>query len=406
MADRSNLIPYQRFDLKDALRIIDAPFEDREFVDGGLMGACEGVLSAGATTFENVNDSTKLIRFTEMVLVGYKNVAVGNDRARGGLIHFIPTAPKQLQTSVNVVVFAGDMGAIWWRSDLVETDLENRRRWEAGFPNGRGIAMRTMRRGRVYFAVTTSFATPPTDGETWYRLARFDYTAAPTAPVVTFCHALDLGCELSPTIPAAKWLGQAMMANRDVATNKGRSYGLARAVATLAQVVMAIKDRDHAWDLQSGQIMTAGEEDLLARTYRGLKQLDDDLSVVEGVVAEHGGTLTNHAERLEALEARKRIVFTTTLRADGTTLFAGGDWITSGGGTVTATKTGTGVWSLVFSGPIDLSCVVWAKAADPVQLDMNVRAGQTNSTTCYVETYNGLGAAADLKCEVMVTGAF
>ncbi len=290
--DRPNVITLERLDLKDVLRIIDAPFEDRYLVDGGLMGACEGVLSAAEATFEDVDVGTKRLRFGEMVVAGYKNVAGAShaegvgDRAKGFLVHFVPTATKQLQTSVNIVAYAGFTGVVWWRPDLVETDLENRRRWEAGFPDGRAIAMRTMRRGRLFFTLTADFATPPGDGETWYRLCRFDYTDAPTAPTVQFCHAFDQGWESTdPGVGTSiHWLGQLMMAQHDAGDNDGRSYGIARALALLTNIILRIKSKTHTFDPITG-VITSSSATLVAIDHpRGLLELDNDLAAAEETI--------------------------------------------------------------------------------------------------------------------------
>ncbi len=290
--DRPNVISLERLDLKDLLRIIAAPFEDRYLVDGGLMGACEGVMSAAGATFEDVDVGTKRLTFGEMILAGYKNVAgaaneegVG-DRAKGMLVHFIPTSPKQLQTSVNIIGYSGSAGVVWWRPDLVETDLENRRRWEAGFPDGRAIAMRTMLRSRVFFSLTASFATPPGDGETWYRLCRFDYTDAPTAPTVQFCHAFDQGWEATGAGVGTSlhWLGQLMMAQHDVGDNDGRSYGIARALALLTNIILRIKSKTHTFDPITG-VITSSSATLVAVDHpRGLLELDNDLAAAETTI--------------------------------------------------------------------------------------------------------------------------
>lgn len=413
--NRPNLVSRQRLDLLDVERLRDSIYNDREFVDAGLMGPCEGVLSTCEITFEDVDVTTKLLRFGEMVLCGYKNLGAARDLSSGFVVPFIPTAPQQNQTTVNIATYEGGSGGVlWWRAGLIPSDLGNRRQWQPGFPIGRAVAINTMLRSRVYFGVSASFASPPAGGETWYRLGRFVYPEG-GPPVVTLCHAYDVGFADSPTIARAKFLGQSMLDNRASGSNDGRSYGIARALTVLSNVIMAIKDRDHSWDLETMEVTTAGAEDLLARTYRGLKQLDDDLVATDATVTaltesvqvlqDASESLGNRVTELESKNTtRTKVVWTAEVASDGTISKQAGD--VTGFGSVSVTPGPTGVFDIDF--PLSLSVQVAHVMERPATLAAYGRKTVTwvNDGKLRVSFWNASDVAAYCAFNVLVTGNF
>jgi hypothetical protein len=411
--NRPNLVSRQRLDLLDVERLRDSIYNDRELVDAGLMGPCEGVLSTCEIAFEDVDVTTKLLRFGEMVLCGYKNLGAARDLSSGFVVPFIPTAPQQNQTTVNIATYEGGSGGVlWWRAGLIPSDLGNRRQWQPGFPIGRAVAINTMLRSRVYFGVSASFASPPAGGETWYRLGRFVYPEG-GPPVVTLCHAYDVGFADSPTIARAKFLGQSMLDNRASGSNDGRSYGIARALTVLSNVIMAIKDRDHSWDLETMEITVAGAEDLLARTYRGLKQLDDDLTALDATVT------IGHGERLNVLEdaseslgnrvtvledaatVRTRIAWAAEIAFDGTITKQMGDIL--GNTTVSVVRSPTGTYTITFSLAVNPAIAIVMER--PTTLDQYGRktVTWTSSVELVVSFFNASGADANCAFTIIVT---
>lgn len=408
-------VPREQLSLTDLEALRDAPYLDRMLADAGLMGPCEGILSSASATFEDVDAETKLLRFGPMVLAGFKNVGAASDLSSGIVAPFVPTNPDQLQTTVNVVAYEGSTGVLWWRSGLIPSRLGNRRQWQPGFPLGRAIAMNTMLRTRLYFAATADFDTAPDDGNTWYRLASFGYPEG-GPPTLRWCHALDLGYDLSPTIANAKFLGQSMIANHASGSNDGRSYGIARALAVLTNVIMAIKDRDHSWDLETMEITVAGAEDLLARTYRGLKQLDDDLTALNSTVTIGLGESVTQLEdlvagallRISALESanttRTKVIWSAEVAINGTITNQVGDVL--GFGTVTVTPGVTGTFDIQF--PISLSTHIAMVMERPATLAAYGRKTVTwiNDGKVQVKFWNAADAAADCAFNVSVTGNF
>jgi hypothetical protein len=413
--NRPRFVPRELLSLTDLERLRDAPFLDRELVDGALMGACEGVLTPCQIWFENVDNATKLLRFGEMVLCGFKNEGPASNLASGVVVRFSPTSPAQIQTTVNIAFYQGSSGAIWWRAESVPSDLGNRRRWESGFPLGRGEAINTMLRTRVYFTVTSGFNDPPPNTSSpWFRLAHFVFPNNQT-PTVRLMHAFDLGYERTPTLSIGKVLGQSMLANHNPNSNAGRSFSIVRALAVLANVIMAIKDRDHAWDLETMEITHAGSEDLLARTYRGLKQLDEDLNALNATVTiGHGERLNvledlaqGHGLRLTSLEnintTSTKVLYSAEVASDATITKQYGEALRYG--SVTCTAVGTGIRVFDFPLATDGVAVVTTKPVNNAGFG-RVSISWPNPGQLRVETYNATGAPINVAFTVQVTGNF
>ncbi len=403
--DQPKFYPMQRLALPEVLGLRDVSLDNDEQAYGAMFGACEGLLSAPEHEFETLGGGIPVIRLKAMTLVGIKNQGSAVDKALGGFFLFSPTDAQQNQTYVPITGYEGETGVIWWRAFRADTTMGNFRKIEAGFPKGRIYRGPSRESVRGQFKVTPLWTTPHSDGLTWYRLATFDWTDDESPPIVTFLHAFDQGRHLSPTVATKYFLGQTMAALHAGDSNLGRSYGVGRALAFLTNQILNVMSSTHAWNPVTGHVGTPGALGLADTIPRGVFELDRDLGLNEDVVAAYGETLTNHTERIVALEDRGRVLYTATLFADGSSAAGVGDFVAAGG-VVTATKTGTGVWSIVFGAAIASNARVHVQAADPSTIKMFTRGGQSNVTTCYVETYDADGAPGNLRCTVMIVGKF
>lgn len=283
MADwgkRIRQVANERWDLPDgAAEIMNLMAESVSRAEAGDLGVGEGVLTRSEVTFE----APSTLRFGGCLLYGCKPDATPSNLSSAEPVVYDPTNSNQTMPTVDIAGIAGSTGAIWWSVALVPTDLANRRVWETGYPDGRIQPLQTRQYPRITFQLVpdvADFDTPPADPGTWYRFAAVDWTASPADPTVVLCHALDFGFETrafdvaAGTVSPYFWLGQVALANRDAATNSGRSYSVARLLTTLALSYLKTLDADLEFDEETGEITTESTTDLTEFATLGVQQLN------------------------------------------------------------------------------------------------------------------------------------
>lgn len=382
-------IANERWDLPDAAAAIgNLLAETISRSQAGDIGVAEGVLSRSEVTFETVGPVYQL-RLGGALLYGCKPDATPSNLSTAAPVVYDPTDPNQIQSTVDITAFASGTtnGAIWWSVGQAQTDLENRRLWAAGFPDGQITAMNTRLSPRVTFQTSADLFTPPSDPGTWYRFAAFDFPAAPAAPTVVLCHALDFGFENSAlavaqgTVEATNWFGQIALANRSAVTNSGRSYSVARMFTQFALTFLRTLDSTVDFDAETLELTAPGSSTLTTVPSSGVVQLDVQVA----------GNATN----INLLSQRYRMAYWARVSDGGSILASGGDIVTTAYCTVTPSHTGaTGVYNFVFSLPLAASMSfmqVSTQSIDTGEEDVTTRYVISSTTSVAVFT-NHIGA--------------
>lgn len=336
---------------------------------GSLYGVSEGVLSRSETSFAIVGPEHR-ITLGACDLYGCKPTTSPSNIGEEVNGRYDPTSPSQIQTYVDVAAYEGGTCAIWWSLSLVPTDLDNRRQYQPGFPQGRAIAMYVRSRQRVTFQVTANLVTPPASG-TWYRFAAVNYESV--SPIVALCHAIDDGFEAvahlvaAGTLSADLFLGQRMLNNRNASNNTGRNYGFARAITTLSQDTLKTLDSDTLTNAQTAVFDNPPVVNFPTPGTPGTYQLDQRMLTAEGQIA--------------ALAAAGPVLFWAYQAADGTILSTGGPLASL---VTSAVRTSTGQYDWTFSAS------VWATGGP--FLPLAVRTTLTGGNGIADATFPGTGS--------------
>lgn len=284
---RVRVVDNERLDIPDYQAIFSLIYGWTQAAEGMIAGVNEGCLSPPAVTYEEVGP-VRQIRLGNATLYGAQNDATSSNLTAAFPVVYDPTDPNQLQSTLDLSSYANAGGAIWWTVDLVNSDLDNRRVWEAGYPDGRAVAMLTRQRQRVRFEATADFNTSPTPG-TWFRMGAF-WLPTSGAPTVLWLHAYDYGrqTDLSAFIATGAEagtrvrIGQWMFSDGyNPASNVGRSFGIGRYAAQLGMVALSMLDSGWVYDPQTLEITSAGTVGFETPPTRGLYQLDADLTTAE-----------------------------------------------------------------------------------------------------------------------------
>ncbi|HRE87601.1 MAG TPA: hypothetical protein PK095_00555, partial [Myxococcota bacterium] len=233
---------------------------------GGLLGECEGILGAKPHVWDPV---AKVIRLHDMVLVAARNENVATVQPHGGVYLYRKADPHQLNTIVELGGYEGSSGVIWFSIFSVPTDHGQFLKWKPGFPRGRVVAEKRLRRTRAVFAATASWSAPPMGEGPWFKLASFTYPTGGT-PTVKWVHALDQGSHLGSKSNPSNRLGLFMQAAQETYPAAPKSFGTARAISLLAHFICAQQSNTYSFDPGTGEVLNQGFGALnLDPAYRG-----------------------------------------------------------------------------------------------------------------------------------------
>jgi hypothetical protein len=384
-------------------RLLREIYNYRQGYIGAELGPCEGVLGAQPTTF-HVSEPEKHIRFGQMVLVAAKNADAGSLRPYGGIYHFVPTDPHQLQTWVNVAAYEGSQGVIWWSPWLVPSDYGQFLQWKPGWPKGKVVAGNRLERTRVHLAATSSWSSPPGDGGPWFKLASFTFPSE-GEPIVTFVHAFDRGVHLGNYSSAANRLGQFMMAQTGD-TDPAPSFSTSRALSLLAHFICATNSNTHQFNTVTGQITAPSSAALyMDPSIRGRLELHNELGAAELAIGNLETQLAAANVRITALENSPRGALYAAVVQDDATIFTQQGSIL-GEGAVTVTPAGTGTYQIDFPRPVDVS--PGSRAIPQVTINGtvlgHVQASWVSDTQLIVQTYDTVPYPAARAFVVSVFG--
>lgn len=235
---------------------------------------------------------TRQIRLGNCTLYAAQNASSANNTTTAYPVNYDPADPNQLQTTIDLTAYSNAGGAIWWTVDLVNTTLDNRRVWEAGYPDGRAVAMLTRQTQRIRWTTSADFNTAPADPGAWFRAGAF-WLPTSGAPTVGWLHAGDWGgqYDLDGLIASGslfslypfrigRWL---LQSGYNPANNVGRSFGAYRMISQLAMRVLTMLDSDYTFDAETLEILTSGTEVFSDQPDRGLKQINAALDAVDGL---------------------------------------------------------------------------------------------------------------------------
>lgn len=285
---RVRVVDNERLDIPDFQAIFSLIYGWNQAAEGMIAGVNEGCLSPPAVTYEEVGP-VRQIRLGNATLYGAQNDATSSNLTTAYPVVYDPTDPNQLQSTLDLSAYANAGGAIWWTVDLVNSDLDNRRVWESGYPDGRAVAMLTRQRQRVRFAATADFNTSPTPG-TWFRMGAF-WLPTSGAPTVLWLHAYDFGGQndMAPLIaagtdPATRVrIGQWIFRDGyNPASNSGRSFGIGRYAAQFGMVALSTLDSGWEYDPETLEITSAGTVGFETPPTRGLYQINAALDAING----------------------------------------------------------------------------------------------------------------------------
>ncbi|MCC6596986.1 MAG: hypothetical protein IT477_10800 [Rhodanobacteraceae bacterium] len=388
---RIRQVANERWDLPDAaaalMEIIASTISRAE---AGDLGVAEGVLSRSEVEFEEPSPGVYQLRLGGCLLYGCKPDDTPSNLATALPVLYDPTNTDQIQSTVEITDLDGTEGAIWWSVALAPTDLANRRVWESGYPDGRIQPLLTREYARVTFAATVgnNFNTPPATPGTWYRFAAVDFNANP--PTVVLCHALDYGFEnnafqvAAGTVSANYWLGQVALANRDAASNSGRSYSVARLITQLAFSHLTTLDSDITYNVETGELTNdgSGAMTLVTTPTSGVHQLADQSAALAAAV--------------EVLQENYKLAYWARVNDDATVAAEGGAIIDTAFATVAITSGGAGIFNVNATGnfaPTIAQIVIVCAAADSAEPRSFARCRRDtlNTASCKIYTY-GVGS--------------
>ncbi len=392
--NRVRTVDNERLDKNDFDAIFSLIYAWSQYAQGMGMGVGEGVLSPPSVTYEA--GPPRVIRLGECTLYAAQNDGAATNRAQAYPVNYNPTDPNQLQTTVDITAFSNAEGVLWWTVDLVDAELDNRRVWEAGYPDGRAVAMLTRQSQRVRFTTSADFDTAPATPGTWFRAGAF-FLPTSGAPTVVWCHAFDFGFnkDIDGSVGAGadltRWIGQwIFQTGYDTSNNVGRSFGLARMLSQLAMRVLTMIDSDYTFDPETLEILTDGTESFVDQPARGLVQLDADLTAAETTV--------------DALELRYRNAYWAYIADTASVTNEGGDAYDAGI-LPTWSDGGTGVYNVSFSSALAASSgdiQIMHCPNDSGSPNSFTRAIISSTTTMTVFTYNSSGTLADraFRCSI------
>ncbi len=393
---RVRTVDNERLDKNDFDAIFSLIYGWAQLASGMTDGVAEGVLSPPSVTYEVVGP-VRQIRLGECTLYAAQNEGAATNRAIGYPVVYDPTSANQLQTTVDLSAFSNAQGVIWWTVDLTDTDLDNRRVWEAGYPDGRAVAMLTRQRERIRFTTSADFDTAPAIAGTWYKMGVF-FLPTSGAPTVRWGHAFDYGWTTYMNPPSdldsfqQRWVGQWIFQDGyDPADNTGRSFGLPRMLSQLAMYILTMLDSDYTFNPETLEFLTTGSTDFATGPDRGIVQLDADLATVETSVT--------------ALDTRYRTAYWAYIASGATVTNEGGDAYDAGI-LPTWTSGGTGVYNLVMASALAASAgdiQIMHCLNDSGNPNGFTRAVVSSTTSMTVFTYNSAGSAADRAFRVQIT---
>lgn len=407
---RVRTVDNERLDKNDFDAIFSLIYGWAQLASGMTDGVAEGVLSPPSVTYEVVGP-VRQIRLGECTLYAAQNEGAATNRAIAYPVVYDPTSANQLQTTVDLSAFSNAQGVLWWTVDLTDTDLDNRRVWEAGYPDGRAVAMLTRQRERIRFTTSADFDTAPAIAGTWYKMGVF-FLPTSGAPTVRWGHAFDYGWTTYMNPPSdldsfqQRWVGQWIFQDGyDSADNTGRSFGLPRMLSQLAMYILTMLDSDYTFNPETLEFLTTGSTDFATGPDRGIVQLDADLATAEADIV----TLQADVAEIPNLQA-VRVLWTAQMNSSGTAAdvvfpFAADSYARPGTGEYVITFDSGAAPGAIISQTTGIPIVTVGSATNSVM----AKAGWTGTYELTVRIYEnaaGVSTAINSAFNVAIMGQY